>query len=121
MITHSGLTSFCNETLRPLADLLAGVLNTPTTVLNAVAGKDLAAVLGTTDAEINRAESWGPEDYAKLGEPQVIADSDSGGRTELTNYDVVAILRVIVVLKLMMGANPQLGPLVAKFAVNPRV
>ncbi len=120
MIDNPVLLKFTNETVRTTADLLAGLLTVPTAALDAVAGQNLAAVLGTTDAELLRAEPWDASDYTALGAAQGITGTDSGARSLLTNHDVIAFLRVLVVVRQMIAANDQLGPLVRKIAVNPR-
>lgn len=114
------LLAFVNESVRSTADLLAGLLPIPTAVLDAALGQGLPVVLGTTAADLLSPEAWDAAKYAALGAPQEIAGSDSSGRTLLTNHDVIALLRVLVVLKQLMDANAQLGPLVRKIAVNPR-
>lgn len=119
-IDNPQLLKFVDETVRPLADLLAGILETPTAYADALVGQGHAATLGTDDATLLRAEAWVDADYAALGAPQVVTGSDSGARTLLTNYDVVGLSRVVVVLKNLIAANPSLGPLVRKMAVNPR-
>lgn len=120
-ITNEPLLRYCNETVRPVADLLAGILDTPTRYLDALVGQGHAVTLGTDDATLLREAAWGVEEYTAVGAPEVITDSGSGGRVTLTNYDVIAFTRVMVVLKQMLQANPALGPLVRKIAVNPRV
>lgn len=118
-IDNAALLAFVNETIRPVSDRLAGLLPLPTAVLDAVGGKSLAAVLGTTDAELNRAEPWADADYAAVA-LKAIAGSGNDARTTLTNHHVIGILRVMAALKQMAAANPTLGPLVAAVAVNPR-
>lgn len=115
------LLAFVNDTVRNLGDRLAGLLPVPVAVLNAVAGQGHSATLGTTDDKLFQTATWTADDYTALGAPQPIAGSDASGRTLLTNYDVIGIVRVMVALKAMADANPALGPLVAKVAVNPRV
>ena len=119
MIDDPVLLAFCNETLRPVGDRLAGLLPLPQAVIDTIAGKGLSAVLGTTDAKLFRSEPWELADYGEIA-PAVIAGADSAGRTAITNYDVIALVRVLVTLRLMSAANDQLGPLVAKWGVNPR-
>ncbi len=119
MIDNPVLLKFCNETVRPTADLLAGLLTMPTAALDAVVGQGLAAALGTTDADLLRDTPWDAGDYTALGAAQGITGTDAGARTLLTNHDVIALLRVLVVVKQMIGANTDLGPLVRKIAVNP--
>jgi hypothetical protein len=119
-INNAVLTAFCDESVRNMGDLLAGLLDAPARVLDAAVGKGVPAILGTTAAALLRPESWEAADYAAV-ELRDIAGSGSGGRTTLTNHDVIALLRVLVVLKHLMGQNAQLGPLVRKIAVNPRV
>ena len=120
MIDHVPLLKFVNESVRPTADLLAGLLTVPTAVLDAVTGQGLAAPLGTTVADLLRPEPWEPSDYTAVGAAQGITGSDSGARVALTNHDVIALLRVLVVVKAMIADNAALGPLVRKIAVNPR-
>ncbi len=119
MIDHPVLLKFTNESIRTTADLLAGLLTVPPAVLDAVVGQGLAAALGTTDAALLRAGPWEPGDYQAVA-PQLIAGSGDNARAQLTNHDVIALLRVLVVVKGMIAANDQLGPLVRKLAVNPR-
>lgn len=118
-IDNQPLLAFTNDTVRPLGDRLAGLLPLLTTVPDAVVGQGLAAVLGTTDAELFRASPWTADDYAAVT-PQAITGSDSGGRVQLTTHDVIGLLRVVAALGAMAAANPSLGPLVGKIAVNPR-
>ena len=120
MIDNAPLLKFVNESIRPTADLLAGLLTVPTAVLDAVVGQGLAEVLGTTDAELRRAEPWDATDYTAVGAAQGLTGSDSGARVALTNHDVIALLRVLVVVQAMIADNAALGPLVRKIAVNPR-
>ncbi len=119
MIDNPVLRRFTDETVRTTADLLAGVLSVPTAALDAVVGQGLAAALGTTDAALLRAEPWEPSDYQAVP-AQGITGTDDNARVQLTNHDVIALLRVLVVVKGMIAANDQLGPLVRKIAVNPR-
>jgi hypothetical protein len=122
VIDNPVLLRFCDETVRPVADRLAGLLPLLDAVADAATGQGLAAVLGTTDSALFRGadEPWGPEDYGATGAPQAVTGSDAGGRTLLTTYDVIAFLRVMAALKGMRAANPALGPLIGKLAVNPR-
>ena len=119
-IDNAVLLSFCNESVRPVADRLGGLLPLPVAVLDAAVGKGLCEVLGTTPTDLTRAQSWTDADYTALGAPQPITGSDSGGRTLLTNHDVIGVLRVLAAVKAMIDANPARGPLVGKVAVNPR-
>lgn len=118
-ITNDVLLNFCNETVRTTADRLAGLLPVPVAVINAAVGQGIAALLGTTDAVLFRAEPWTNTEYAAV-ELQTITNSNSGGRTTLTNHHVIGILRALAAVKAMVDANPALGPLVAAVAVNPR-
>jgi len=119
-IDNAVLLRFCDETIRPMADRLGGLLPTLPPILAAVTGQGIAELLGTTDAELQRASAWEPADYGAVT-ADTIFDSDSGARTLLSNRDVIALLRVFVVLSGMVAANPQLLPLVGKIAVNPRI
>lgn len=120
-IDNLTLLSFTNESIRNISDLLAGILSLPDEIINVVIGKNFATVLGTTNNKLLQAEPWTNQDYMDLGAPEEILNSDSGGRTILTNYDIIGILRVLIVLQQMINANPSLKPLVYKIAVNPRV
>ncbi|AMV23427.1 hypothetical protein VT84_03390 [Gemmata sp. SH-PL17] len=120
MIENAPLLRFTNESIRTTADLLAGLLTVPTAVLDAVVGQGLAATLGTNNAALLREAPWEASDYTALGAAQGIAGSDDSARVVLTNHDVIALLRVLVVVRQMIQANDQLGPLVRKIAVNPR-
>lgn len=116
------LLKFCNETVRPVADRLAGLLPLLDSVRDAVVGQGHAAVLGTDDATLLRGPDhpWMEADYAAVGAPQAIVGSDSDGRSLLTNHDIIAFVRVMAALRGMKTANPNLGPLMGKLAVNPR-
>ena len=118
-IDNAPLLSFVNESVRPVADRLAALLPLPDAVLDACMGQGSASVLGTTDAELLKAEAWTDEDYEAIP-VQVITGSDSGGRAPLTNHHVIGILRVLAVVRAMKAENPALGPLVGAVAVNPR-
>jgi hypothetical protein len=121
-IDNPVLLGFCNESLRPFADLLAGIRNLPADVMDAVAGKGLSAVLGTTDAALLRSSTatpWTPDDYAAVA-PHDVTGSDSAGRTLLTSHRVIALIRVAVFLREALEMDANLGALVATFAVNPR-
>ncbi len=118
-IDNPVLLTFCNETIRPTADRLGGLLPLLTSITDAVRGQGLAAVLGTTDAELFRTTPWDVADYAAIP-PQDITGSDGSNRTLLTNHDVIGLIRVIAALSAMRSANPSLGPLVGRIAVNPR-
>ena len=65
-IDNAALLAFVNESIRPVADRLAGLLPLPTAVLDACAGQGLAAILGTTDAELRRSQPWADSDYAAM-------------------------------------------------------
>lgn len=114
------LLAFCNESVRPVADKLAGILSIPETVIAAVAGQELAEVLGTDKATLFRTEPWEDSNYEAIARFD-IPGSNSGGRpTILTNHDVIGIIRVMVAVKGMIDLNDALRPLVGKVAVNPR-
>lgn len=118
-IDNQTLLAFCNQTVRPAADRLAGLLPVPLAVLDAAVGQGLPAVLGTTASALLRAEPWTDADYAAIPQHEIVG-SGSDGRAVLTNWDLIGILRVLSALKTMMAANEALGPLVGKVAVNPR-
>ena len=118
-IDNASLLAFVNESIRPVADRLAGLLPVPPAVLDACAGQGLAAALGTTDTELRRSQPWTDSDYAAIP-VQTITGSDSGGRTLLTNHHVIGILRVLAAVKSLADDNPALGPLLGATAVNPR-
>ncbi|AMV28811.1 hypothetical protein VT84_30740 [Gemmata sp. SH-PL17] len=120
MIENPALLKFTNESVRTTADLLAGLLTVPTAVLDAVVGQGLSATLGANDTALLRSAAWEASDYTAIGAAQGIAGTDTGARAMLTNHDVIALLRVLVVVKQMIAANSDLGPLVRKIAVNPR-
>lgn len=119
MIDHPDLLSFCNESIRTIFDNLATLVAFPDLAINTVIGKDLLTPLGAKASDLFRAEPWTNEDYAAIP-VEDISGSGNGGRTTLTNHDVIAALRVMIVLKGMMAQNPALGPLIGKIAVNPR-
>lgn len=114
------LLTFVNESVRTLADRVAGLVGVPGPILDAAVGQGLPAVLGTTAEELLRGTPWTDDDYAALGAPQEIVGSGAGGRAPLTNFDVIAVLRVAAVLRYLIESNPALGPLLGKVAVNPR-
>jgi len=114
------LLRFVNETIRPVADKLAGLLLVPDQILNTVLGQGIPESLGTTAKALLSAVPWTDADYAVIT-PQEIVGSNSGGRVALTNHHVLGILRAVVALKGLAEANPSLGPLVGAVAVNPRV
>lgn len=118
-IDNEVLTKFCDETMRPFADLMAALIQIPQPVLDAVAGKQLATLLGTDDATLFRQEAWTPTEYGAVT-PDVIVGTDSGIRKILSNHEIIALLRVLVFLRNEMVANTQLGPLVMGVAVNPQ-
>jgi len=119
-ISNVLLTKFCDQALRPAADMLAGLLPYVDQLLAAEQGQGLSAILGTTDTALFQAAPWQPSDYAAVTGGQLTIDNtDAGGRTLLDNFAVIALLRVFVNLQQMKDANPALMPLVAKFAVNP--
>lgn len=123
-IDNAVLTRFCDESLRPAADRLAGLLQFPGAVADAAVGQALPGLLGTTAEDLTRAEPWAVEDFVAAvtatGGEQDIVGSDAGGRTLLTTLDVLKLLRVIVWLRTAIAADPALSPLIYKFAVNPR-
>lgn len=123
-IENPVLLGFLNESLRPAADRLAGLLTFPKAVISTAVGKGLIPVLGSDEATLTRPEEWTMTEYAAAltatsGE-QSITGSDSGGRTLLSNLDALKMLRVIVWLNSAISADPALAPLIYKFAVNPR-
>lgn len=121
-IDNPVLLRFCDESLRPFADLLAGIKESPRLLMDTVAGQGLAAVLGTTTEPLLRSsmtQPWQPADYAAVPD-EVITGSDAGGRTTLTAHQVIALIRVAVFLREALEVDPQLGALIATFAVNPR-
>lgn len=117
-ISNVLLTNFCDQALRPAADMLAGLLPYVDQLLAAMQGQGLSPILGTTDAKLFQSTPWADADYAAIAQ-LTIDNTDSGGRTLLDNWSVIALLRVFVNLQQMKAANPALMPLVAKFAVNP--
>ncbi len=120
-IDNPVLTKLCDEGLRPVCDLLTGLLQLPQSLIDTLVGKELIGELGTDIETLTREESWTPVEYAATGAtPQPIVNSNAGGRTTLTHHDVLALYRVLVWLRNQMAGNPQLGPLLHKFAVNPR-
>lgn len=122
-IDNPVLTTFCNESIRPIADRLAGLIHLPKQVIATMKGKGLIEVLGTDEAALLRnglLQPWSNEDYMALGAPQEITNSGDSSRPTLTNYDVIGLVRVLVTLQNMIDANPLLPSLVGKIAVNPR-
>lgn len=118
-IDNQVLKNFCDQTIRPFADLMSALIQIPQPVLDAVAGKGLASILGTDDATLFRSEPWLEVDYGAVT-PDIIVGTDSDGRKILSNHEIIALTRVLVFLRNEMVANTQLGPLVMGVAVNPR-
>ncbi len=118
-IDNSVALTFCNETLRPLADMLAGLIIVPAEIIATVKGKGLSTILGTDDITLLRQQAWTTDDYKAVSFGEVIG-SDSGGRTLCSNIDMLAILRVAIALDEMINADSNLKPLIAKWAVNPK-
>ena len=122
-IDNAALLSFVNESVRPLADRTAGMFGVVDAFLDAAKGKGFAPVLGTDDATLFRSTPWEFSDFAAClvdGAPVPIVGSDSGGRTLLTNIDVLAMIRLAQWHKNAKATDPGIGPQVAKIAVNPR-
>lgn len=112
------LLNFVNESVRPVADRLAGLLPLPDAILNACIGQGLCEVLGTTPEDL-LAGPWTDEMYQAVPVDAIVG-SDGGGRTLLTNHHVIGILRVLAAVKYLADSNPALGPLLGAVAVNPR-
>ena len=121
-IDSEQLRAFVDESVRPLADRAAGVFAGIAQFLDAVRGKGLSGLLGTNDETLFRQSPWEQSDFVATftGSPQPIVGSDSNGRALLTNVDVIALIRLAVWLDESRKANPNIGPQVAKAAVNPR-
>ena len=122
-IDDAALLKFVDESVRTLADKAAGVFGFVDAFLEAARGKGVAALLGTDDETLFRSTPWEQSDFAAClvgGEPVAITGSDDGGRTLLTNVDVLAMIRLAQWLKNAKAADPAIGPQVAKVAVNPR-
>ena len=122
-INDAALLKFVDESVRTLADKAAGVFGFVDAFLEAARGKGVASVLGTDDDTLFRATPWEVADFEAClvnGSPLGITGSDDGGRTLLTNIDVLAMVRLAQWLKNAKAADPTIGPQVAKVAVNPR-
>lgn len=118
-ITNANLLFFTNESIRTVADKLAGLLPLPEQILDAAVGRGFPTLLGTTNTALLQSTAWTDADYEAIP-LATVTDSDSGGRVLLTNHDVIGVLRALVALKNMKAANPSLGPLLGRVAVNPR-
>lgn len=120
-IDNELLLNFCNETLRPAGDVLAGLVGVPDMVLNAWKGKGLSDIVGFDQAVIDQADPATLEQFgAVFAQIQDVTNSNSNGRTTLTTLDIFALLRVHRAIKKMIDDDPAFRPLIAKFAVNPR-
>lgn len=119
-IDHPVLRSFCDDTLRPLGDLLAGLMPAIGTIIAAATGKGIPGLVGTDSAALFRPAEWLAADYAATGAPQPVVGADAGGRNARTHHDVIALLRAVAALKAMVDANPSFPALIAGWAVNPR-
>jgi len=112
------LKVFCDEAVRRLADLLAGVVDMPKQFLELAQARGVSGLVGTTDAALMRPEQWTPDDYSKIV-PKLIAGADSDGRSERTTLDLVKFVRIVAWLKGELDANPAVGVIVRGWAVNP--
>jgi hypothetical protein len=122
-IDNAALLAFVDESVRVLGDRAAGVFSFISQFLDAAKGKGFATLLGTTDEELFRDQPWELKDFAStfVTQPQPIVGSGNGGRTTLTNLDVIAMVRLAQWLQTSRNMDPTIGPQVAKVAVNPRV
>jgi hypothetical protein len=118
------LSQFARESLRPLADLMAGsqgLLATCRAIKQSAIGKQLHTALGTTAANLWRAAEWTDADYAAIsGVDQVIDGTADAGQVPYTVRSLIQSLRVIAALNAMLEANPAIEVLFAAYATNPR-
>jgi hypothetical protein len=119
-IDNPVLLQFVNETVRMFGDRLAGLLPLVDQFVAAAKGKGIAEKLGTTTSLLFRAEEWTLQELGGVAN-EVITDSGSGGRQELTAHDVIiGVMRPIARLKALIDANPEMLIRLGRIAVNPR-
>ena len=117
------LLKFCDESVRNVADKGAGIFALVDAFVAAAKGKGIAELIGTTDEELFRETPWQLQDFAALlvnGAPVPITGTDRDGRALLTNIDVAGIVRFVMFVKTAKDADPAIGVLLGKVAVNPR-
>ncbi len=119
-IDDAVLLNFVNETVRPLADRIAGITTLLDPIIGAVQGQGIGERLGTTSTLLTRAAEWTETEYGSFA-PETITGTDSGGRQLLNAHHVAAVLRVAAFLKGEFDANPMLMQVLGAVAVNPRV
>lgn len=119
-IDNPVVRGFCNETTRPTSDKLAVLFPLPAQILDSAIGKGISELLGTTTDKLLQATEWTDADYAAVP-IQNIVGTDSDNRVLLTNHDMIAFLRVMVVLRGLLILHPTLPILIGKLAVNPRI
>ena len=116
-MTNDTLT-FVNEVIRPLADLVAGIMDKPKAVLDTFASKGLAADFGFAESLVTQDAPLQGSDYAAIT-PAIIPTNDS--RTPFSNIELLAFLRIVRFLGSALDADPAAKLLIRKIAVNPRV
>lgn len=109
---------FCNEVVRPLADLVAGIMDKPKAVLDTFASKGLATDCGFAESLVTQDAALQASDYAAIT-PAMIPTGDD--RTPFSNIELLAFLRIIRFLGASLDADPAAKLLIRKIAVNPRV
>ena len=117
-ITNEALMNLVDVSIRPAADSIAGLIDVPSGIINAIIGQNLAEVLGTTNEILFRPEAWTEVEYGAVT-LKTIARIPGDTRKVVTNHNVIALVRVLVNLDLMDKANPMLRPLLGAIAVNP--
>lgn len=114
----SDTLSFVNEVIRPLADLVAGIMDKPKAVLDTFASKGFAADCGFADSLVTQDAPLELADYGAIT-PEVIPTNDS--RTPFSNIELLAFLRIVRFLGAALDADPAAKLLIRKIAVNPRL
>lgn len=108
--------NYCNEVIRPLADVLAGLMDHPAAVLGAFKAKGHAEKFGFDQALVEKLEELKPQDYGFEEQP---IPTGNDGRTATTNRELLALLRVVGFLGRALDMDPAAKLLIRKWAVNP--
>ena len=109
---------FADEVIRPMCDVLLGLLTKPNDIVQAFAAKNIYTDCGFTLAQLTSQTPLTQGDYDAV---QTVTLSANDGRTPITNKDIFAAVRLMAWFNAAINSDPEVVALIRKIAVNPRV
>jgi hypothetical protein len=108
---------FNNRTIRATADLLAGLLDRPSVIIDTFIAKGFPAEHGFTAELMTREIPLVDADYAALT-PALIPTNDE--RVPYPNIELLGFFRILRFINAALNADPVAVALIRKLAINPR-